>query len=365
MRFLIIGYGRQGEAVRGYLIKLGIYPEDILVHDRDERILDRCEKDNIPCLRSINKRSIKGVGPSVVVCCSPQITSFFYAEMCSDIGISFCDLGGDQKIASMINRLGRKGVPFCANAGLAPGWVNYLALSMTKGFKGSKDVEILCGGVPDKKGVNDLEYALSFSVCGVVKEYTCPAHVIIDGEIKTISPTGWETKEEVMEDGSIMESAITGGCSSLEFLNSLVKSGVRNFSYRTLRWPGHWKIIRDLYNDDSKSKLEFPTRLENLLFSLPCVSVDGVKDVIFIRSSVKDEIIEKTCNMTIRQNGSLTAMQVATASSVAIIAYQIGSGSFDEYSYIDAHNILVEPFFHSMAYLIGELGIVSSTKVGS
>jgi len=161
----------------------------------------------------------------------------------------YIDFTEDDTVADAVQTIYKNSGLTCAvKCGLAPGFINYLGHKLVNDiigpntFRGGTctDLMISVGALP--RNVNgsgaDL-YNLSWSVDGLVNEFTRPCRVRVNGIETTLTPlTGLET---VYADGVHYEAMYTSGG-----IGSLVKElkHVRNVAYKTLRYPGHYKYVQ-------------------------------------------------------------------------------------------------------------------------
>lgn len=158
-------------------------------------------------------------------------------------------------------------IPGC---GLSPGLLSALISDFVGDLQGDLDLSVYVGALPRQK-LNRLGYGLIMSIDGLLKEYFDPASIKVDGEWRTVDPL---TLEERITIGGVPYEAFTTGGIANE-LPTAVGSRVRNYVYRTLRFPGHLEFMR-LLLDDLKLR-QRRDMLGNLLRNgLPTVEDDQV-----------------------------------------------------------------------------------------
>jgi saccharopine dehydrogenase-like NADP-dependent oxidoreductase len=134
----------------------------------------------------------------------------------------------------------RRGVTVVPDCGVAPGLSNMLAASLASRLGRCERVEIVVGGLPvERRG--PFQYKAAFSPMDVIEEYTRPARVVERGRVKVRPPM---TDSEMMDLPGVgtVEAFLTDGLRSLA--RTLKVPFMRE---RTLRWPGHADLIRDLH----------------------------------------------------------------------------------------------------------------------
>lgn len=184
-------------------------------------------------------------------------------------GIHFNDLGGNTDVVLSqleLNQLAQDNacsvIPDC---GLAPGLVNVIAMGIANRLRKPR-VLIRCGGLPQDPGV---DYRLTFSAAGLANEYSGEAKRIRDGVVVTddalSSPcetsgricieSMFPRAAELTGETYLDEAYTSGGTSTIPDEGW----GLWEYSYRTLRYRGHFEFIRNLrdfglLNDDAPMK---------------------------------------------------------------------------------------------------------------
>jgi lysine 6-dehydrogenase len=132
-----------------------------------------------------------------------------------------------------------KGVTAIVDCGVAPGMSN-LILGYHNARMTVTDFSCMVGGLP-KQRVKPFEYKAPFSPIDVIEEYTRPARLMENGTIVT-KPALSEPEFHVFDTVGTLESFNTDGLRSLLF----TMGHIPNMKEKTLRYPGHAALIRDL-----------------------------------------------------------------------------------------------------------------------
>ena len=128
------------------------------------------------------------------------------------------------------------------DAGVAPGLSNLIVGNIISKNK-IKEIEIMVGGLPKEKNP-PWNYRAPFSPIDVIEEYTRPARIKRNGEIKIKKALSDIHNFEVENIGSL-EAFLTDGLRTL--LNSDKKiSKIPNLLEYTIRYPGHAQLIKNL-----------------------------------------------------------------------------------------------------------------------
>lgn len=159
----------------------------------------------------------------------------------------YVDLGGHFETTQEILRLDRPaqkmGVALSPDCGLAPGLCNSLAAHGIQRLEKVSEVLMFCGGLPEHP-VPPLGYKKVFNLDGMLGNYFGNPYVLKNGQVTQIQ--GFSEKEEVVFDAPLgtLEAFTTGGATSTAPWT--YEGRVRTYSYKTLRYPGHFEKIMTL-----------------------------------------------------------------------------------------------------------------------
>jgi len=136
----------------------------------------------------------------------------------------------------------RAGITLLDGMGFAPGLSNLTLGEGIRKVKAERSVARV-GGIPCKEaaGRHPLGYMITWSFGHVLREYMVKVRVMEDGEVVEVDATSGRESFVFRELGQYeeLECAITPGMPS--FLYTL--PGLKSFSEKTIRWPGHWQAI--------------------------------------------------------------------------------------------------------------------------
>mgnify|MGYP006284926423 CR=1 FL=1 len=256
MRFLILGGGLQGTACA----------YDLLRQDDVERVtiadLER-GPDTAPDFLPDDDRlrwesadfSDEGQvraameGHDVALSAAPYFFNGDLARLAIGEGLDYSDLGGNTEIVfGQLDRDGEAreaGVTLVPDVGLAPGIVNVLAAEALRRLDHAEAVRMFVGGLPQNPKP-PLDYQVVYSLRGALDYYTTPSSVIRDGHREQMEALS-EVEELDFEDLGRLEAFHTAGGASV--LPWRFEGEVDRLEYKTLRYPGHARImkaIRDL-----------------------------------------------------------------------------------------------------------------------
>ena len=164
-------------------------------------------------------------------------------------GCHFADLGGNNTVVKQQLELEDEaiaaGVAIAPDCGLSPGMASILGGELLRRIGGKADaLKIYVGGLPQTPRP-PFNYQLVFSVEGLINEYSEPAKILRDGKIITIEPLT-EVEPFEMEGFPELEAFHTSGGTST--LPETFQGQVGECFEKTLRYPGHVRMLRSLYD---------------------------------------------------------------------------------------------------------------------
>jgi len=240
----------------------------------------------------------------------------------------FCDLGGNntvvQKQLVMSENAEKAGVFVIPDCGLAPGLACMLAARGIEQFGGTADsVKIYVGGLPEYP-VAPLNYALSWSVDGLINEYLEKSKIIRNGEIVSVYSLTELENIDIFEDGDDdLEAFHTSG--GISTLTETYLGKVNNLEYKTLRYQGHCNIflaMKQLGLLTGNNRYFTEAQLNNYLPKINSENPDLVLVKVIVQKG-NDTITFELCE-GYSKDQHLSAMARTTGFSVAIVAYLLG-----------------------------------------
>ena len=253
----------------------------------------------------------------IVVSALPYHMNKKIAQLCIPEGISYVDLGGHVETTHFIRELAESygSAPVASDQGLAPGLVNICAEEAFEAVKENKyrsaKIKMAVGGLPENRGLNPLDYIVTWSVDGLINEYEGEAEILEGAERKRVPTlTGLET---MTVDGDELEAFYTSGGSAhtIESMFNQTSRPIPDVTYKTLRYPGHMKIVKWLME-----QVEF-RRLDMMdLFRYGCKAGDE-KDIVKFYVEATNGNLSYKREHTFYASEDFSAMQRATAYSAA------------------------------------------------
>jgi lysine 6-dehydrogenase len=262
------------------------------------------------------------------------------SRMAIDIGAHFCDLGGNiwvvDKQMSLDEEAKRADVSIIPDCGLAPGMVAVVVAHGVQRFDSLKDIHIRVGGLPQNPKP-PLDYALVFSIEGLINEYVEPARVIRNGELVEVPPLTEIEELSFPAPFEKLEAFITSGGTST--LVSTYLGKIENLDYKTIRYPGHCskvKTLSDLGYFSSEQIDVCGQKLSPREFSgtvLTNALRDGDRDCVLVQVELIGKVGGRSRRLTYRlidyfdNQTRLTAMMRTTAFPAAIVSQMQADGT--------------------------------------
>jgi lysine 6-dehydrogenase len=351
-RYAILGAGMQGPAAAYDLARFG-NPEIIYLADIDlEKATLKAEWVNqliqhtLVYPRRVDARDEKQVRDyfeqaDVIISAVPWQMNMRLAQLALEAKRSFIDMGNEPEwfwfeFRKRHEEALEAGIAIVPDCGLAPGMVNHLGLYCLEKMDRCDAIHLRCGGLPQHP-VGPLGYKLVFNMMGLISEYTGKALALRDGK-PTYVPTLEDVETIEIAGLGVLEAASTsGGTSTAPFT---LEGKVREYDYKTLRYPGHWAIMRALrdlgFFDEEPIKVNkamVTPRQFSAMVIPPRIQFPEEKDlvVVYVRASglksgcpfeITLQFIEYHDDET-----GFTAMERCTGFSAAIIAIGVANGT--------------------------------------
>lgn len=278
-----------------------------------------------------------------VVSCLPYNLNLPVAEAAFKTGIHYFDLTEDVPTTSAIRKMAEtsKGV-MAPQCGLAPGFIGIVGADLCHRFTKLRDVELRVGALP--RFPNGLmAYSFTWSPAGVINEYINDAEVIHNG-IRKMVPS-LDGIEQINIEGQEFEAFSTSG--GLGTLCETLEGRVDTLNYKTIRYPGHARLMRFLlYELILKDKRALTEQI--LTEAKPPVR----EDVVYVYAVVegwkgqelaREEFYQAYHPVTI--NGKeWRAISWTTAASVAAVVEMVANKELPQKGFIKQEDIPFEKF---------------------
>jgi len=257
MRMLVLGAGLQGSACAYDLLQNPDVTEVRLADLHIDHLADFLKpysgKRLIPTPLDVRDAdAVRAVmrGCDAVMSAIPYYFNGDLAKLAVEVGVNFCDLGGNTDIVFEQKKLDARAreqkctvIPDC---GLAPGMDTILAQYGISQLDEVDSVKIFVGGLPQHPE-GPLKYQIVYSLEGVLDYYTTLSWVVRDSKRKQVTALSEiEPVTFAAPVGELEAFHTAGGLSTMPFR---YEGKIKAMEYKTLRYPGHAKImeaIRDL-----------------------------------------------------------------------------------------------------------------------
>ncbi len=188
-------------------------------------------------------------GHDGVLSAVPYFFNLELAKAAIDARCHFADLGGNNTVVkqqfALHDQAQKAGVAIAPDCGLSPGLASILGGELLRRIGGKADaLKIYVGGLPQRPRP-PFNYQLVFSVEGLINEYSEPAKILRGGKMVTVEPLT-EVESFHMEGIPELEAFHTSGGTST--LPETFQGQVGECFEKTLRYPGHVRMLRSLYD---------------------------------------------------------------------------------------------------------------------
>lgn len=348
--YAILGAGMQGTAA-AYDLASHANPAKVLLGDLS---LDQANKSAarvnqlagrdvcVPItVNALDPDSIKGflAEADVLLSCVPYWMHPKIAPIAIETGTHMCDLGGNTDVTLETLKLEEQakaaGVTLVPDCGLAPGLVNSIGMWLIEHLDETDSVKLYCGVLPQNPKP-PFNYKLTFNVEGLVTEYDYQAVVLRDGEIQMVDTLDELESLHVEPLGEMEAFTTSGGTSTAPYT---LQGRVRNYEYKTLRFPGHcerMRIFKDFgfWREDEVDVRGTKVRPKDVFNRVFGESLGAIQDLdqcairgIAVgmrgadRLQLQVDVFDRQCQRT-----GFTSMERLTGFSLAIVAQEIASG---------------------------------------
>ena len=274
-------------------------------------------------------------GCNVLLDCSPGNQAPRMAQFAKDFKMHYANLTEYVAETDAVIEIAKGAdTGFIVQTGLAPGFINVLAVSLynkfVERFENEKVERIgMKVGALSTHAHAPHFYGFTWSPIGVATEYVKNARVVRDYE--RVQLPALSEREEIIINGFTYEADLTsGGAANLP---RFYLGKAKNLDYKTLRHPGHYswveEIVKQLPFDEN-----LPQNLEDVMLEkIPSVE----NDFVIVHSSVEGfdnngrrRMVEKAFHIKpLEINGHfLRAIQTTTAAPLVECANMLASNKY-------------------------------------
>ena len=338
----VLGLGKVGTLV-GVLLseKFEVTGFDIRAPHYDIELPFVVKRIDIGKLENI-KIALEGI--DAVISALPYYLNTHIAEIAHRKRIHYFDLTEDVNTMRHIEKLSEHSDSVLApQCGLAPGFIGILGGDLASQFDQLRDIELRVGALPRYPN-GQLAYSFTWSPTGVINEYLNDAEAIHNGERKNVpSLDGFEYMNI---EGQEYEAFTTSG--GLGTMCSTFEGKVDTLNYKTIRYPGHGKLMRFLmYELVMKKDLK---QLEKILTTAkPPVDEDLVHVYAVVEGGVDGKMQRKELFQTyfpIKIHGKTwRAISWTTAASLAAVVEMVASQVLPQKGFLKQEMISLSDFY--------------------
>jgi saccharopine dehydrogenase-like NADP-dependent oxidoreductase len=285
-------------------------------------------------------------GRWALISCAPFFCNPLIAERAKAHGVHYLDLTEDVAVTKQVMSLARDAsTAFVPQCGLAPGYITIAANHLAKPMSEIHELRCRVGALPQFPS-NQLKYNLTWSTNGLVNEYCNPCEALVDGKMTLLPPL--ENLEEFTIHGTEYEAFNTSG--GLGSLGESLAGRARNVNYKTIRYPGHCKLMKFLLND-----LGFIDRREELctIFdrSVPATKQDVIVIVCVAIGIENGKLVEKTDARRVPakeiDGKHWTGIQITTAAGVCAMLDLLNEGKIPQRGFVRMEDVRYEDFIEN------------------
>jgi saccharopine dehydrogenase-like NADP-dependent oxidoreductase len=319
--------GKMGRAICYAMHKLGFV---VLASDScSENLVRFCQQNPQFIPVDFDPALLK---PSIVISAAPYDQNFKIAEMCFASGVKYCDLGGHPDYSIKIQNAAK--TQCFTDLGLAPGLVNIVAEEIYHKMRHAHTFSLKVGGLPKVPGKGMLKYAEVWSLKGLFENYTGLSDVLENGEPRQVRAlTGYERFEEYEAFNTM------GGLSAT--LHLMRDRGVKNCSYKTIRYLGHVDAINLLLYECNLTEEEFEQRMRK--------ACPPKEDMVLLIVEAKGDFDYYVRRYKILADQQFSAMQRATAFPISAVAAMMVKNQVKPSLVLDYSHIDLDRFYSLLA----------------
>jgi lysine 6-dehydrogenase len=278
-------------------------------------------------------------GHAAALSAVPYFFNLELAKAAIEAGCHFADLGGNNTVVRQELALDKKaakaGVAIAPDCGLSPGLAAILGGELVRRVGGKADaLEIYVGGLPVEPK-RPFNYQLVFSVEGLINEYVEPACILRKGKITQIEPLS-EPEVFIMNGFPPLDAFHTSGGTST--LPETFQGKVGECFEKTLRYQGHYPILRALYDlglfsseskQVGKQKI-VPRQLMTKIFEEKFAGNEPDVTILRVECHLKDKTAAFTCVDRYDPKTKLTSMMRTTAWPASVVVQMLASGIIEK-----------------------------------
>jgi lysine 6-dehydrogenase len=346
MRLLVIGAGMMGSAA-AYDMARSPEVESVTLVDSDGGRATAAARRIARLTRSkkVRPRRADAADPvamtrimhghDATLSCVPYFFNLGLARAALEAGCHLADLGGNNTVVRRELTLGKRaekaGLAIAPDCGLSPGLASILAGELMRRVGGRADaLKIYVGGLPVTPEP-PFGYQLVFSPEGLINEYVEPCRILRRKKLTEIEPLS-ELEIFHMRGFPPLEAFHTSGGTST--LAETFAGKVGECFEKTLRYPGHFALVRALYDLGLFSSAPVriggdrvvPRRLTARLFEEKFAGHDPDLVIMRVEAHARNRVLAFRLMDYCDEATGMTAMMRTTAWPASIVIQMLASG---------------------------------------
>jgi saccharopine dehydrogenase-like NADP-dependent oxidoreductase len=254
----------------------------------------------------------------VIIASLPYFYNVHVAQLARKLQLYYFDLTEDVAVTKKIKEVAKDSQQaFIPQCGVAPGFINIVANHLMQKFDSLTSAFLRAGCLP-RSTHNALQYAITWSVDGLINEYGNECFGLAHGKKTTLHPL--DDLEMIELDGTLYEAFNTSG--GIGNLVETYRDRIDSLNYKTMRYPGHCEkmrfLMQDLYLNEDRATLKrileksLPRTDQDVM--LLYVSVAGKKQGVYLEENYVNKLYPQTWF-----NKTWSAIQVTTACSLCAV----------------------------------------------
>lgn len=345
MKVILLGAGHIGAAIAALLHDCGDY--DVTVADHDANALAKVADIGVDTKR-IDSSDVLGLTRllsrfDAVINALPYHMAIAIATAAKNAGVHYFDLTEDVQATQAIREMAEGAATvFMPQCGLAPGFIGIAAHELAKRFSTVRDIKMRVGALPEFP-TNELKYNLTWSVDGLVNEYCHPCEAIRGGRRERVQAL--EGLEHFSVDGIEYEAFNTSG--GLGTLCETLEGKVDTLDYKSVRYPGHRKLMRFLL-DDLRLKDDPETLKQLMRAAVPSTMQDVVLIFITVSGERDGRLFQEVFSRKIfaqdTSRGRVSAIQITTAAGICAAVDLFREGRLPRSGFVGQEAIALDAF---------------------